>query len=343
MNQILSLLSETVPKARTLEELTRPLLTLLGQVTGMESTYLTTIDAEEGVQRIEYSRNVGNMVIPEGLVVPWADTLCKRALEENRLYSDNVTECWGDSEAAAALGIKTYVSAPIRSHDGRVLGTVCAASSAKVPRAPDAEPLLMLLAGLLSYSLEREQLVERLQVANGELSKLALTDSLTGLPNRRAILNESAHLFALAEREFKYLLVGVIDLDGFKLINDTHGHLAGDQFLRGVADKLQHGLRASDILGRTEGDEFVVFALGDLSEQEDLETGMRHTAELLQKRLTEATTGHYELGHGIGYLSYAGASVGVVAVMPESMTAEDAIKLADREMYKIKQRRKLQA
>jgi len=93
MNQILSLLSETVPKARTLEELTRPLLTLLGQVTGMESTYLTTIDAEEGVQRIEYSRNVGNMVIPEGLVVPWADTLCKRALEENRLYSDNVTEC----------------------------------------------------------------------------------------------------------------------------------------------------------------------------------------------------------------------------------------------------------
>jgi diguanylate cyclase len=70
---------------------------------------------------------------------------------------------------------------------------------------------------------------------------------------------------------------------------------------------------------------------------------MRHTAELLQKRLTEATTGHYELGHGIGYLSYAGASVGVVAVMPESMTAEDAIKLADREMYKIKQRRKLQA
>ena len=54
MDQILSLLSETVPKARTLEELTRPLLTLLGQVTGMESTYLTTIHAEEGVQRIEY-------------------------------------------------------------------------------------------------------------------------------------------------------------------------------------------------------------------------------------------------------------------------------------------------
>ena len=139
MDQILSILSETIPKARTLEQLTRPLLTLLSKVTGMESTYLTTIDTEAGVQRIEFARNVGEMVIPEGLVVPWADTLCKRALDENRMYSDNVTECWGDSEAAAALGIRTYVSAPIRSLDGRVLGTVCAASSGQVARAPDVE------------------------------------------------------------------------------------------------------------------------------------------------------------------------------------------------------------
>ena len=84
MDQILSLLSDTIPKAQTLEQLTRPLLALLSQVTGMESTYLTTIDTDEGVQRIEFARNVGEMVIPEGLVVPWTDTLCKRALDENR-------------------------------------------------------------------------------------------------------------------------------------------------------------------------------------------------------------------------------------------------------------------
>lgn len=212
MDHILSLLSETVPKARTLEELTRPLLALLGQVTGMESTYLTTINTDEGIQRVEFARNVGSMVIPEGLVVPWADTLCKRALEEKRLYSDNVAECWGDSEAAAALGIKTYLSAPICSHDGRVLGTVCAASSAQVARSADVEPLLMLMSGLLSYSLERELLVERLQAANAELAKLALTDSLTGLSNRRAILSEFNRLFAQAQREQKYVLVAVIDL-----------------------------------------------------------------------------------------------------------------------------------
>jgi len=342
MDQTLSLLSETIPKAKTLEQLTRPLLALLSKVTGMESTYLTTIDTDEGVQRVEFARNVGDMVIPEGLVVPWTDTLCKRALDENRMYSDNVAECWSDSEAATALGIRTYVSAPITSQDGQVLGTVCAASSDQVARSPEAEPLLLLLSGLLGYSLERGLLVERLQAANAELAKLALTDPLTGLSNRRAILNDAARLFALAQRENKYILIGVIDLDGFKFINDTRGHLAGDQLLRGVVAQLQHGLRTSDIIGRTGGDEFIVIALGTPSEHSNLEKDMQDAAEQLQNRLSKATIGRYELGHGLGDIHYTGASVGVVAVIPGSMTVDEATKLADREMYKVKQQRNRQ-
>lgn len=339
MDQILTLLSETLPKAQTLEQLTRPLLALLSKVTGMESTYLTTIDTGEGVQRVEFARNVGDMVIPEGLVVPWADTLCKRALDENRMYSDNVGECWGDSEAAAALGIRTYVSAPIRSRGGQVLGTVCAASSDQVGRSAEVEPLLMLLSGLLGYSLEREQLVERLQAANADLTKLALTDPLTGLSNRRAILNDAARLFALAQRENKYILMGVVDLDGFKFINDSRGHQAGDQLLRSVAAKLQHGLRTSDVIGRIGGDEFIVIALGTPSEHLEPAKDMRHAADLLQDRLFKATTGLYELGHGLGHIQYTGASVGVVAVLPGSVTVDEATKLADREMYRVKQQR----
>jgi diguanylate cyclase len=240
------------------------------------------------------------------------------------------------------LGIRTYVSAPIRSQDGQLLGTVCAASSDQVARSPEVEPLLMLLSGLLGYSLERGLLVEQLQTANAELTKLALTDPLTGLSNRRAILNDAARLFALAQRENKYILMGVIDLDGFKLINDTRGHLAGDQLLRGVAAQLLHGLRTSDIIGRTGGDEFIVIALGTPSEHSDLAEDMRHAAELLQDRLSKATIGRYELGHGLGDIHYAGASVGVVAVIPGSVTVDEATKLADREMYKVKQQRNRQ-
>lgn len=342
MDHILSLLSDTIPKAQTLEQLTRPLLTLLSQVTGMESTYLTTIDTDEGVQRVEFARNVGDMVIPEGLVVPWADTLCKRALDENRMYSDNVAECWSDSEAAAALGIKTYVSAPIKSQDGEVLGTVCAASSDRVTRSVEVEPLLKLMSGLLGYSLERERLVEKLQVMNAELTRLALSDPLTGLSNRRAILNDASRLFALARREHKFVLIAVIDLDGFKLINDTHGHLAGDQFLCGIAAQLQTALRTSDVIGRTGGDEFIVIALGTPSGQDDLARDMSHAAELLQERLSKATIGRYELGHGLDDIDYTGASVGVVAVMPDSVSVDEATKLADREMYRVKLQRKAQ-
>lgn len=342
MDHLLSLLSETIPKAQNLEQLTRPLLTLLSQVTGMESTYLTTIDTDQGIQRVEFARNTGDMVIPEGLVVPWGDTLCKRALDENRLYCDNVVEAWGDSEAAAALGIKTYVSAPIKAQNGEVLGTVCAASSSQVARTPEVEPLLTLLSGLLGYSLERERLVERLQMLNAELTKLALSDPLTGLSNRRAILSDATRLLALAEREHKYILMAVIDLDGFKLVNDTHGHLAGDELLRGVAMRLQQALRTSDIIGRTGGDEFVAIALGTLSENPDQAQDMQHGAELLQQRLSKATIGRYELGDGLDDFHYPGASVGVVAVMPQGMTADEVIKLADREMYRVKVARKSQ-
>lgn len=338
MDHLLSFLSDTVPKARTVEQLTRPLLTLLNRVTGMESTYLTTIDLEQGVQRVEFARNVGEMTIPEGLVVPWEDTLCKRALDENRLYSDNVAECWGDSQAAQALGIRTYVSAPIRAQDGSVLGTVCAASASQVARSPEVEPMLLLLSALLGYSLERESLVDRLQLANAELTTLALTDSLTGLYNRRAILSEVRRLLALARREGRYVLVGVIDLDGFKAVNDTYGHQSGDTFLQEVAAHLKDCLRASDVLGRTGGDEFVVMALGVEAEQAQLQAAMRNAATHLQERLTTATIGRYALGNGD--LRYAGASVGVVALQPEGMDADEAIKLADREMYKVKQQRK---
>ncbi|PTQ70043.1 GGDEF domain-containing protein [Pseudomonas sp. GV071] len=338
MDHLLSFLSETVPKARTVEQLTRPLLTLLNRVTGMESTYLTTIDLEHGVQRIEFARNVGSITIPEGLVVPWEDTLCKRALEENRMYSDNVAECWGDSEAAKALGIRTYVSAPIRAQDGRVLGTVCAASAEQVARSPEVEPLLLLLSSLLGYSLERENLVERLQEANSELATLALTDSLTGLYNRRAILSEVPRVLALAKREQRYALVAVVDLDGFKSINDTYGHQSGDTFLKQVSAHLKGCLRASDVLGRTGGDEFVVIAMGMQAEPHELAGAMRNAADHLQARLTSATIGRYALDNG--ELRYAGASVGVVALMPDGVDADEAIKLADREMYRVKQQRK---
>ncbi|MOA24362.1 putative diguanylate cyclase YeaP [compost metagenome] len=69
------------------------------------------------------------MQIPEGLSVPWEDTLCRRALEESQTFSNDVDLRWGDSDAARALQIQTYLSTPVRLTDGALYGTLCAASS----------------------------------------------------------------------------------------------------------------------------------------------------------------------------------------------------------------------
>ena len=90
MDTLIARLSETVSFARTVEELTRPLLELMEAITRMESTYLTTVDFQRGMQHVLYARNSQVLQIPEGIDVPWEQTLCKRALDENLQYTDDV-------------------------------------------------------------------------------------------------------------------------------------------------------------------------------------------------------------------------------------------------------------
>lgn len=339
MDRTFSLLAKTVLQAEDLEQLTRPLLEMLGSVTGMESTYLTTIDLAQGVQHVEFACNTDRLHIPEGLNVPWADTLCKRALDEGRMHTDNVSECWGDSEAARALGIRTYVSSPVKTQDGRLLGTLCAASAQPHPLNPSSASTLGLFSRFIGMFIERELLVAQLTAANERLSALALTDSLTALPNRLAIMTDLSRMLAQARREGTLVLVGIIDLDGFKVINDNHGHQAGDHFLQEVAKRMRHALRDSDVIGRLGGDEFVV--LGPIHQNDAsvsrAEHG-RHAAQVLQQRLSTSTVGTYDLSQVT--LNYAGASIGVVVADPCVVNAQQAIHLADAEMYRIKQARR---
>ncbi|WMD18184.1 sensor domain-containing diguanylate cyclase [Achromobacter seleniivolatilans] len=345
MDPILAGLSTSLPQAKSVEQLTRPLLEMLGSVTGLESTYLTSIDLKADLQHVRYARNVGDLQIPEGLSVPWGDTLCKRALDEGRMCTSDVSSCWPDSEAARALGIQTYVSTPVRTDTGMLLGTLCAASAGKHQIAPQAEAVLKLFSNVIANFLERELLMEQLHAANVQLMSYALTDPLTGLPNRRALYEELDRLQKRALREGGSVLVGVIDLDGFKGINDTYGHQQGDQFLQEISRRLAITLRTSDMLGRIGGDEFVLIGPGPALERGDAGPNgeaVRGTAEeaarTLEDRATAATIGKYQLGDMA--VPYEGASVGVVAVDPRGQDAEALVRLADARMYEIKRARK---
>lgn len=330
MDALLDRLVTVVSKSEDLEGLVRPLLELLESVTGLESTYLTTIDLERDVQQILFSRNARAPNIPERLQVRWDDTLCKRALDEKRPYVDDVAAHWGDSDAARAMGITTYLSEPVHVADGELYGTLCGASRAQVPVTADTRRLLKMFSKLIARQIERDRLLARLKDENREHQRLALSDALTGIPNRRALANELARALANARRSGSAVHVAFIDLDRFKAINDNHGHDVGDRFLVAVAKTLLGGIRDGDFVARYGGDEFVVFGPA---------TSDSHSASraAIRERLERLTTGRFDLGTYA--LDYPGASVGVVTSGVNERDAEALLARADAAMYEVKEAR----
>jgi diguanylate cyclase len=340
MDLLLDRLSLSVASAKTVEDLTRPLLEILEAVSGLESTYLTTIDLEAGVQHILHARNIGRLQIPEGLSVPWNDTLCKRALEEGRFFTDDVGACWGDSAAAQELGIHTYLSTPVRLTDGSLYGTLCAASTEAHALPANMAHILLLFAGLIAQQVEREELVRQLFRANQRLADYAATDPLTQLSNRRALQQAMTRLLEGEGRDARDapVLIAFVDLDGFKAINDMHGHDVGDLFLVALAARLRAILGAGDMAARIGGDEFVVVAAGPEQPDPDRLAAAR---QAFQERVFQATVGEYLLGDV--RLDYAGASVGVLDVRPGTHDAAEALRLADALMYAVKKERRAAA
>lgn len=335
MSSIVQRLSSSVTSSQTLCAFTQPLLEILIEVTELESAYLTTVDEPRGIQSVLYALNKGEMNIPEGLQVPWADTLCKRALDEGCNYVSNVTECWADSGAAKKLGIQTYVSTPVRFANGALYGTLCAASTRSQPLSDEAKDTLRLFATIIGGFAEREQLLSSLQKANAELSSLVMLDALTGLPNRRCVTEELKRVITRCRRTREWVLVGFIDLDEFKQINDHFGHEAGDALMRIQAEKLGTAVRGSDMLARFGGDEFVMVGIGPQLTQ-DGDT----TSQELQRRLSSASVVRVELPDGRS-IEYPGASVGVVCLDPDETDVDDALQKADAAMYRVKAMRKL--
>jgi diguanylate cyclase (GGDEF)-like protein len=174
---------------------------------------------------------------------------------------------------------------------------------------------------LLFAAYRRVQLRER--AAQERIERLAHFDMLTGLPNRALLLDRLTQESARAKRGARPFAVLMFDLDGFKKVNDTWGHGAGDQVLRQVAARAKGCVRASDTIGRLGGDEFLA-----LLPETTLE-GAQGVAEKLRAALHEP----YELDKATANL---GASVGI-AVFPQHGTdADDLQRAADAALYRSK-------
>lgn len=332
-DDIIERISTALETEYTLEGLVRQLLEMLELVTNMESTYLTRIDPDGSQQHILFSRNSERMQIPEGLSVPWGDTLCKRALDAGQRYTCDVASVWGDSQAARELGITTYVSTPVMLPDGSLYGTLCAASSHRRELSERSEQVLQLFAQLIAQQIQNELLMQKLQQANAALTTASYTDELTGLPNRRAVFEKLPKLFEKAQTDSHYVLVAFADLDDFKEINDEFGHEAGDDFLCAVGQRLKEGVSRNEVLGRVGGDEFIVAGAGPKEHDDALKA-----AKAFKARLSELLTGEYQLHSTV--INYAGPSIGAIAINPAVTNPDMALREADAAMYLDKKSRR---
>ena len=163
---------------------------------------------------------------------------------------DSETDTRVDREACRRVGARSMIVVPLM-HDGTPTGVLKVYSDVESAFEPRHAQFLGLLANMIGTALVRADLMRK-------LAERAVTDELTGLPNRRAWYAQLELAFARGRRSEEPVSVVVLDLDDFKQVNDRDGHAAGDRLLRTVAAHWRAVVRESDYLGRLGGDEFAV-------------------------------------------------------------------------------------
>jgi diguanylate cyclase (GGDEF)-like protein len=229
------------------------------------------------------------------------------------------------SDPAHSPRFRNAMVAPLVG-ERRVLGLLVVADRLSDISTFDTGDLRLFetLANHIGVSLENgrlEQSLHRLAELKDELHHQANHDSLTGLANRELFGKAVAARLEAAEPGGRVLALLFLDLDDFKLVNDTLGHPVGDELLRMVGDRIARIVRGEDVAARLGGDEFAVL----LWDREDL-AGARRLAERLRIALDDV----FHIGSSVVSIH---ASVGLAAAASPSIPAEDLMRNADVAMY----------
>ncbi len=227
---------------------------------------------------------------------------------------------WRDyRELAAAHDLRSCWATPILSHQGAVLGTFAMYSrEVRQPSAGEAR-LIEGAARFAGIAIERKRAEERIQF-------MANHDALTGLPNRNLLKDRLAQAVLYAQRYDRWVTVAFIDLDNFKIVNDSLGHNAGDELLKIVAARMVQRVRAIDTVVRLGGDEFVIL-LFDQPRNVDIITATLQKIRAAIAEPIRIAGRDFQIASSIGLANY-----------PNDGTDADALLAnADAAMYRAKE------
>lgn len=227
---------------------------------------------------------------------------------------------WADyREIAAQYGFRTCWSTPILSHDRQVLGTF--ALYARTVRHPtEAESQLIDVAThLAGIAIERKRTEDRIRYMGDH-------DALTGLPNRSLLEDRLKQAILYAQRYCRMVTVAFIDLDKFKLVNDSLGHSAGDELLKTVASRMVNCVRRTDTVIRLGGDEFVIILFDQPSELDDMTEVLRKLQETILEPI-----------HLSGHTLHVTCSMGLASYPADGVEPETLLRNADAAMYRSKE------
>jgi len=171
----------------------------------------------------------------------------------------------------------------------------------------------------------QKEIVKREEMQK-KIEHLAYHDHLTGLANRWLFTDQLDHALSLSGRMAKMLAIMFLDLDGFKMINDSLGHALGDQLLKEVSKRLVNTIRKSDVVARIGGDEFVIM----IENEENIEA-----IKLVAEKVLNSFNEPYKLN---GQECFVTTSIGVAVYPTDGENAETLLKNADIAMYKAKEK-----
>jgi len=221
---------------------------------------------------------------------------------------------------AEAPGIPIVVLTGLDDHELALRAVQDGAQDYLVKGHADGE----LLVRAIRYAIERQRMVVALEQARQHEHHLASHDALTGLPNRQLFYDRLGQALAQARRHEQFVGVLFMDLDHFKLVNDSLGHHAGDELLRQVGRRLESCVRESDTAARLGGDEFTAILYG-LTNPQDASV----VAQNLLERMAEVFPVH---GHEV----HISCSIGISVFPEDGEDVESVMRNADMAMYRAK-------